>query len=210
MTPKTLIKHTALTAGMIGAASLGSLTLSTASYAATIDFNTWNSVGNVSIPGLGQAVLSTDPSFDNFSGDLEAALGLDLNTYPLNNPPGSLATEDSAYQGSALSTTISAGETLSFNWNFDQFSPDKDYAFILFNGVREILASSDSNNIFSRTFTTFGVFSIGVVDIGDYSGNSDLKISNADLTPIPTPALLPGLIGMGIGVLRKRKVTASK
>jgi len=33
----------------------------------------------------------------------------------------------------------------------------------------------------------------------------DMVTVNADATPIPTPVLLPGLIGMGIAALRKRQ-----
>ncbi|QYO63326.1 PTPA-CTERM sorting domain-containing protein [Leptolyngbya sp. 7M] len=34
--------------------------------------------------------------------------------------------------------------------------------------------------------------------------SSGLFLSNGNITPIPTPALLPGLIGMGLAALRKK------
>lgn len=38
----------------------------------------------------------------------------------------------------------------------------------------------------------------------------NLTFSNSNATAVPTPALLPGLIGLGVGVLRKRKAEAAK
>lgn len=46
---------------------------------------------------------------------------------------------------------------------------------------------------------------------GDAWGNASAELSFAiegDTTPVPTPALLPGLIGLGLGVWRKRKAEA--
>ena len=45
-------------------------------------------------------------------------------------------------------------------------------------------------------------------------GNNDFAVNQVSFnttggTPIPTPALLPGLIGLGMGVLRKRKAAAT-
>lgn len=37
-----------------------------------------------------------------------------------------------------------------------------------------------------------------------------ITLSGVGATPVPTPALLPGLIGLGLGVLRKRKAEVAK
>lgn len=37
-----------------------------------------------------------------------------------------------------------------------------------------------------------------------------ITLTGASATPVPTPALLPGLIGLGLGVLRKRKAEVVK
>ena len=57
--------------------------------------------------------------------------------------------------------------------------------------------------------------SIKIQDVGDANYDSavfikagTLGVTNPD--PIPTPALLPGLIGLGLGVLRKRKAEAAE
>lgn len=41
-------------------------------------------------------------------------------------------------------------------------------------------------------------------------GETTLTIETAPTTPIPTPALLPGLIGMGVAALRKRKAAVAE
>lgn len=77
-------------------------------------------------------------------------------------------------------------------------------------------------------FATAPISTPGLTDAGAFRGIQRaandiraLRVSNSfvvldDLTfttnstPIPTPALLPGLIAMGVGVLRKRKAEAAK
>ena len=56
--------------------------------------------------------------------------------------------------------------------------------------------------------------SIKIADVGDSSYDSAVFIKGGSIAvvppnAIPTPALLPGLIGLGLGVLRKRKAEAA-
>ena len=77
-------------------------------------------------------------------------------------------------------------------------------------------------------FATAPISTPGLTDAGAFRGIQRaandiraLRVSNSfvvldnltfttNSTPIPTPALLPGLIAMGVGVLRKRKAEAAK
>lgn len=43
-----------------------------------------------------------------------------------------------------------------------------------------------------------------------FYGSANSGVSISDTTAVPTPALLPGLIGMGVGVLRRRKQTKAE
>jgi hypothetical protein len=115
---------------------------------------------------------------------------------------------EQATQGSALTNFFNAGDTVSFNYNFSVFVnnlgvSDLDYAFVVNNGVVERLLGITGT--YTKTFTTAGVFGIGTVDMVDKFGASTLSLSNANFQAVPTPALLPGLVGLGISVLRKRK-----
>ncbi len=57
-----------------------------------------------------------------------------------------------------------------------------------------------SNNFTSQTSLTHVTFKSGILDT-----TKNGSTYSADLTSIPTPALLPGLIGMGVAAWRKRK-----
>jgi len=47
-------------------------------------------------------------------------------------------------------------------------------------------------------------------DFGTNSAQDDYFLSTVTVTPVPTPALLPGLIALGAGILRKRKAEAAE
>jgi hypothetical protein len=137
-----------------------------------------------------------------------------------------------AFGGSAIKQTFTAnaGDTLSFNWNFltneSLPSSSNDFAFVVTLGSPTGLADTNaafipSNTIFSNEtgFQTFSrilsiggnyTLGIGIVNVADGEIGSGLLIDNVALTSgptpaIPTPALLPSLIGMGIATLRKKR-----
>ena len=68
----------------------------------------------------------------------------------------------------------------------------------------------------SYQISTTGNYTLGfgVFNSGDNGFNSTLLIDNVtgnvSPTAVPTPALLPGLIGLGVAALRKRKTEAAK
>lgn len=63
---------------------------------------------------------------------------------------------------------------------------------------------SGSDSFFgSGTFTS----QLGSLTVGNGPSSYSLSLT-ANPTPIPTPALLPGLIGLGVAALRKRKAEA--
>ena len=48
------------------------------------------------------------------------------------------------------------------------------------------------------------------VAAGENSGTDQKATKSDEKTKVPTPALLPGLVALGIGVMRKRKTQESK
>lgn len=188
-----------LIASAISSLSTVSLAIAPAQSLTLENFNTWTPSGEVSIPGLGTATLSTGGT------PTDALLSPDLQIF-LNVPDDGLDLSllDQAYEGSALQKTFlaQAGDRFNFDWNFS--TSDDDYAFLLVNGIRTNLAASGS---FQYVFNTAGSYrvALGLVDIGDFSGDSTLEIRDGTYTTVPTPALLPGLIAFGVGCWNRRR-----
>lgn len=112
---------------------------------------------------------------------------------------------DSAGAGAFKSNVESTFGTLEFdNSIFGKFviglKASNNVSFYLLDGGTTGLSSFDFNTIGTST----------------NSQNTAQNLSHAALyrletgTPIPTPALLPGLIGMGVAALRKRKGDAQE
>jgi hypothetical protein len=72
-----------------------------------------------------------------------------------------------------------------------------------------VLAYTNGSNTYSNTDLSL---SLGVGKGGTFGATIASRTWNGtinyEVQPIPTPALLPGLIGMGVAVLRKRKAEA--
>jgi hypothetical protein len=100
---------------------------------------------------------------------------------------------------------------VSFNWNYStQDAPFYDPFGFNLNGIFTQLTNSfgAQSQFGTASFNvalgdTFG-FEVQTID--NVVGSATATISNFSAPePIPTPALLPGLIGMGVAALRKRK-----
>jgi hypothetical protein len=176
-----------------------------ASVAAPVHAASITSSGSVSTGGAftplspGNATLTTGvTSTDALNNTLQNFVGVgsgDLDVDPLTGQ---------AFRGSALKFMFSTPGTLAFN--FSSLLDEDDYVFAVLNNVVTNLGATGA---FSQAFTSGDLFSIGIVDISDNEGDSSLLLSNATFTTaataVPTPALLPGLIGLGLSAMRKRK-----
>ncbi len=110
-------------------------------------------------------------------------------------------------------TTAAGNGLVSFNWNYS--TQDTDAVFDPFGYVLdgEFFRLTNSGLTQQSGTISFDValgetFGFGIFTTDNIFGRGSATISSfnaPDATPIPTPALLPGLIGLGLGVLRKRK-----
>lgn len=203
--------------------------------------NGWQTAGDVDNAGgfvaLTTSALTEEDDYPlpagifNFSGvaavEAGTADGLEVR---LGLAPGALDTGDSyAYEGSALwrDVTVSAGDTLRFDWLFatsePYVDPLPDYAFLLVGDqIVRIADESDApfppstpfrreSNLssFEYVFMQSGTVRLGfgVVDMGDFTATSALAIDNLSITPVPEPAtwaLLLGGLGMVAASARRR------
>jgi len=197
MTASILMK-TSLTAMAVAATSAASLALCSPAYA------------------LG---FTGDYAPSNFTLTNDSADGF-VNTF---GSPNSISitggNNQSDFSGlTSYLTTAAANGLVSFNWNYT--TQDRDgssfdpFGYIL-NGTFSQLTTNGLSGSQSGD-TSFSValgdsFGFGVQTRDNLLGSSSAAISNFSAsTAVPTPALLPGLIGLGVGMLRKRKAEAAK
>jgi len=208
---------------VLGVASVVGMTMLSASpsQAAVLNgnfssgFNGWSTLGNTNA-STGAAVLTTGASD---TSSIESFLGLASGTL---SGIGTSPTFGSAIKQSFFAT---AGTVVSFDWLFqaNDYLPFNDFSFVslvpnganLLSNVATVGDFGSSGlQSFSNTIGVTGNYTLGfgVLNAIDNGFNSSLTIDNVsgNVTPVPTPALLPGLIGLGVGVLRKRKAEAAK
>ena len=114
-------------------------------------------------------------------------------------------------------TTAAATGPVSFDWIYQSVNDPSQHRFgYVLNGIFNQI--TNDNDGYQEGLTSFNVtagdsfgFQINTVD--NYQGRASATISNfngptGDPTVVPTPALLPGLIGMGVAAWRKRQAEA--
>jgi len=201
MTTSTLLKKSLMVAASVGCVAVGTLS-STSVFAATFNgslINGQTQTGTVA-PGdntsnpngwsfwqfLGNAGDSTTLTVRRLVGELDPAFGVWFGT------ESNISNYLSIFSSSANTQLVASVD--------DNLSPaisgpfgDPQAAFTLGQtGVYTVAVSSFASSPSSDPFP--------------YS----ITLNGSGATPVPTPALLPGLIGLGMGVLRKRKAEAAK
>lgn len=151
--------------------------------------------------------------------------------------PGSITlfggNDQSGLQGNTLYGTTLAGSLpsyVSFDWAYGSFDDPTFDSFGIFFGVDPSTATYTSlagggiygpaapDNLGQGTVNgtyTFLVnpgesFGFYVETADNLAGEGFATISNFNVTAVPTPALLPGLIGMGVAALRKKQSEAEE
>ncbi|BAZ15816.1 hypothetical protein NIES4071_76880 [Calothrix sp. NIES-4071] len=219
MSPKT---KTLLKSVLYSLLSIASITMASPSLAAAIDLSTSDTLGDA-ITSSSQATITNavpdgrdDATNYNVSGkapeqflvNLETSLGLNAGTLGLD------ATEGSAIALKLLG--LQRGDVLSFNSDFKIYDTiNLDRAFVSIRNTTNIdpaqavirqLASGISS--FSYTFADAGDYNIGigVLDVDDTSFSSELKVSDARLTPVPEPiTILGSATALGFGAVMRRR-----
>jgi hypothetical protein len=216
---------------VVGVVTIGAVALAHPAQSASLDLSTWGTFGDIKATATqAQLTNAVNPASGFGSDDYDAALNpINRNisgSNPVYVPPGvfeaifvlpSGALGSNVIEGSVIQTVLDgvmAGDKLSFNWSLQTF--DTDRAFVAINNVINPIASNTATTLtgsspFSYTFAGAGSYrvAIGVVDVGNAFSSSILTVNNANLTAVPTPALLPGLIALGLRVRAKRRTAAA-
>lgn len=173
-----------------------------------------------------------------FSGDYDPAFWGELNVdadgfVDTTGAPGSITivggNDGSGIQGNTFYGTTLAGSIasyVSFHWDYDSNDNPTFDSFGVFFGSDPFdsstwtLTSIAGGGIYGPAGPADGDYNF-LVNPGDFFGfyveTADNKfgegfatISNFNVTAVPTPALLPGLIGMGVAALRKKQSEAEE
>ncbi|AFY49068.1 PEP-CTERM putative exosortase interaction domain-containing protein [Nostoc sp. PCC 7524] len=224
-------KHSLLTAGAASLLSLGNWLLASPSYAITLDFASWDKIGDVTqVKPNAQANSGTSLTAFIGGGDdsLEEFLEIDAGSLDILDPeydPNDPFPIIAATFGSAIrrNLVVQAGDKLSFNWDltlaFDNElnTFDLDKAFVTIKGIEVLIKPLNTKDIngndilsgkYEYTFSSAGNFlvGIGIVDINDAGGTSQLIVSNGKLQPVPEPLTLLGIFtGLGCGLVMRSR-----
>lgn len=192
-------------------------------------FTNWQTFGTTSIQTSSFGSGPTEGTYQALLESVQDDNYLALEQF-LELTPGTLDTlgYGEAFGGSAIKQafTANAGDTLSFKWNFltDESTPStsNDFAFVLtltptgladtnatFLPSSTVFANETGFQSFSLQLFTPGSYTlgIGVVNTADREVKSGLLVDGVEVKPastsVPTPALLPGLIILGLRTLKK-------
>lgn len=164
-------------------------------------------------PLTGQpTVLSVSNEFTdlNLTGGFTNLTGLQVNTIQLN--PGS--TDPDPLYNANFGSTFNFISSFQYAGQAARINLAGSQQVILTQGGTEINGfASTINVIFQGIIEALDGTDLGTV-VGNFSGNQTVKNSQTlasnfslDLTatPVPTPALLPGAVAMGVAALRKKR-----
>nr|MBD2365416.1 PEP-CTERM sorting domain-containing protein [Anabaena minutissima FACHB-250] len=209
-------KHSFLTAGAASLLSFGNWLLASPSYAIDLKFDDWQAIGDVNQVTPDQAQANSGTTLTAFTGggidSLEEFLEIGSGSLDILDP--SFGTEQflaGATQGSAIkeNLVVQAGDKFSFNWNLQDGSDTFDKAFVTINGSINLLNIDDIlSGKYEYTFSSAGDFlvGIGIVDIIDGGGESQLIVSNGKLQPVPEPLTILGVFtGLGCGLVMRSR-----
>jgi hypothetical protein len=226
----TLAKNLTLTASVLGLLSLSTALVAAPSQAAVVNgsfesgnFTGWEKIGVAAVDtndygvdpkdGYYQASLATVSTARAASAtSIERFLGLTHGS--LSNLGNGVANSGAAIK---QTFTASAGDVVSFDWNFltDEGTPNyrnNDFAFFSLTGLTELADTKvsfvDSLSPFreetgyqttSYNITTAGTYTLGlgVINSGDRKVQSGLLVDNVSSEPVPEPASMLGILAFG-------------
>ncbi|MCY7324247.1 MAG: PTPA-CTERM sorting domain-containing protein, partial [Phormidesmis sp. CAN_BIN36] len=227
------LKQFSISVATLVATVTASTVCPTTAQAASIDTaSSWDGTnqvipfGETNTATYGQTfTVGTDSILQKFSfwlgGYQSGSDGVDFAAYVMKWD-GAKAVGSVLYESSQrLKSPTATFEEFSFNTGGISLTSGQQYVAFLsaskfFDGIEGLIgmgftgdAYSGGNFVYYNNGSNFAALNSSIWDGSGYTSDAAFRASfTSDTTSIPTPALLPGLIGLGLGVLRKRKAQA--
>lgn len=156
-------------------------------------------------PGYTQSDFTTEPSFDQVNETVvEPTISEEFNLIIIRS-----------FSNNPASATVSAAGDGNFSFNWSVSALDTESASISINESTTVLntAANGNSGTFPLRQPPNSIFlnqgdeiRFDFVDANPGGGSFQINVFNAPDAPaaIPTPAMLPGLIGMGVAFMRKK------
>lgn len=215
-----LLKATALSAGVFATLSVVDFQpASAAGFSGAYAPAFWDvknqDIANFTPPVVTDPAAYTDGFVDETSVPSSVTIfgGNFFGVSPVDaNGDGVLGVTGATYYLTTLAGSVAS--YVSFNWDYGTFDdPTGGYdpfGFVV-NNVFTLLADIDGTaGNYTFLVNPGDEFGFGVLTVDNAFGAGYATISNFNVTPVPTPALLPGLIGMGVAALRKKQSEAEE
>ncbi len=169
-----------------------------------VDFSASNGNGQSGVVDITNNVITLNNEDDNEEvsvTEIETGLGLVAGTLDgLANTSSATKVVDGSYFTKDIA--VNAGDVLTFDWDFidPEFNNNQnttvynDFAVVVINGVPTVLEEANDNetgiSTYTYTVTQTGILSLGfaAVNVGDAIYDSQLVISNIELSGVAVPA----------------------
>lgn len=203
-------KTLAMSAAIAGTVAMGATAAATPANALSLDgglqFSSKKAIASKVNSSTVKLELSKSGPFtvSNQTGDFTSVVGSPVfKNLPLALTSGTLANGGSfSLLGSKITSFISG---LSIGSNAVTFDLTSANFSGFFKGAKNFNLGGTFDGNFISNGVTIGTGSLSTLNIGGSVGTSGQVATVA----VPTPALLPGLLGFGVAALRKRKGEAS-
>lgn len=230
-----LLKATVLSAGIAASMTLvGLQPASAAGFTGDYDLSFWGlenfDATGVSTPPITNGGVDTTgapSSITIYGGNGLGNPTTDPGNFDSNGDPldldgdGAPGVQGNTFFGTTLAGSIAS--YVSFDWAYDSFDNNPEFdSFGIFFGADPLTYTyvslaggvsgpagpvADSYSFLVNPGDFFGFY----VETADNAyGEGFATISNFNVNAVPTPALLPGLIGMGVAALRKKQAEAEE
>jgi hypothetical protein len=149
----------------------------------------------------GPITVGSSPGLQQFGGIWDITFSNNSVLFSINSMFGNVVSGDDIYRFKAL----------DFGGLGQSSVTDFSVTGLAGSFIKDPMVSVKTGNLLEVIFPLGFATNLASIPDGDLAFRVDLKVESPDPLPtsVPTPALLPGLVGMGLAALRRRQDRAA-